>query len=225
MGYRLSSDPKSSTVDLLPPRTQAERAALSDKALLAAAQELILERGIDGTTLAAIGERAGYSRGLATYRYGSKAGLFKEVSSNIHRRWVKYLQDAVGARSGVEALCLAADAYYQFVSDAPEDIRVLHILYYAGAEPSSELRGLAKSAFQRQIADAQGWLEGGIAAGTVRSSISPLTEATHYVSHIAGITYIWLLNPVSIVFSEIQESFKQSLRERLSSGQASTKNH
>ncbi|MFK8053137.1 MAG: TetR/AcrR family transcriptional regulator [Woeseiaceae bacterium] len=215
----MSTDPKASAS----PRTQAERAATSDKALLAAAQDLVLERGIDGTTLAAIGERAGYSRGLATYRYGSKAGLFREVTANIHRRWVSYLEAAVGLQSGVEALCCAADAYYRFVADAPEDIRVLHILYYAGAEPSSEMRGLAKTAFQRQIADAQAWIEGGIVNGEIRPDISPIAEATQYVSHIAGITYIWLLNPVSIKFDEIQSSFKASLRDRLATTPSSTK--
>ncbi|MEL7297602.1 MAG: TetR/AcrR family transcriptional regulator [Pseudomonadota bacterium] len=197
------------------PKTQAERTALSDRAMLAAAQTLILERGIEGTTLAAIGERAGYSRGLATYRYGSKAGLFQEVSSNIHRRWVTYLEKAVDGQTGIEALCSAADAYYRFVSDSPEDIRVLHILYYAGAEPSSELRGLAKTAFQRQIADAERWIQEGIDNGSILDNVSPLAEATQYVAHIAGVTYIWLLNPVAVRFDDIQTSFKQSLRDRL----------
>ncbi|MEM7762873.1 MAG: TetR/AcrR family transcriptional regulator [Pseudomonadota bacterium] len=200
------------------PKTQAERTAISDRAMLAAAQTLILERGIDGTTLAAIGERAGYSRGLATYRYGSKAGLFQEVSSNIHRRWVTYLERAVDGQTGIDALCSAADAYYRFVSDSPEDIRVLHILYYAGAEPSSELRGLAKTAFQRQIADAERWIQDGIDNGSILDHVSPLAEATQYVAHIAGVTYIWLLNPVAVRFDDIQISFKQSLRDRLTVG-------
>ena len=59
--------------------TQAERTAISDRAMLDAAIELVLEFGTEKTTLAMIGERAGYSRGLATYRFGSKTGLFKAV--------------------------------------------------------------------------------------------------------------------------------------------------
>ncbi len=39
--------------------------------MLAAAIDLILEHGTDKTTLDAIGEKAGYSRGLATYLFGS----------------------------------------------------------------------------------------------------------------------------------------------------------
>ncbi|MEM7611881.1 MAG: TetR/AcrR family transcriptional regulator [Pseudomonadota bacterium] len=196
-------------------KTQAERTAASDRAMLAAAIELILERGTEGTTLQAIGERAGYSRGLATYRYGSKAGLFREVSTTIQLRWVGYLKAAVGDMTGVDALCAAADAYFQFVSDAPEDIRVLHILYYAGAAPNADVRGLAKQAFERQIDDAERWLVDGVAAGTVPETVSPRLVATEYVAHIAGITYIWLLNPGQIDFAEIHRDFKQTLRARL----------
>ena len=43
-------------------RTQLERTALSDTKLTAAAISLLIERGISGTTLTAIGERAGDRR-------------------------------------------------------------------------------------------------------------------------------------------------------------------
>jgi AcrR family transcriptional regulator len=197
------------------PRTQAERAAQSDKALIDAAVELILERGTEGTTLQAIGEQAGYSRGLATYRYGSKAGLFREVSRTIHKRWVGYLNAAVAGLTGIDALCAAADAYYRFVSDRPREIRVLHILYYEGAGPRSDLRGLAREAFERQLADVQAWLEDGIRRGLVVEDIDPGIVATQYVSHIAGITYMWLLNPDGIDFRAIHLDYKRQLRERL----------
>ena len=46
-------------------RTQAERTALSDARMFDAAMQLIVEQGTHATTLKAVGERAGYSRGLA----------------------------------------------------------------------------------------------------------------------------------------------------------------
>ena len=195
--------------------TQAERAAASDRAMIDAAIELILERGTDGTTLAAIGERAGYSRGLATYRYGSKSGLFQEVSNTIQRRWVGYLKAAVEGKTAIDALCAAAGAYFKFVTAAPADIRVLHILLYEGAAPNSDLRGLAKQAFARQITDAEAWLRNGIETGTVREDISPRDVAAQYVAHIAGVTYMWLLNPIEIDFAAIHENYTRTLRERL----------
>ena len=183
--------------------------------MIAAAIDLILERGTNHSTLSAIGERAGYSRGLATYRFGSKAGLFEEVVNTIQRRWVGYLNTAVGEQTGAAALSAAADAYYRFVTDAPKDIRVLHILYYGGASPNGELRGISKQAFARQIADAERWITDGIADGSVRDDISPRTAATQYVAHIAGITYIWLLKPSQLDFADIHREFIRTLSEQL----------
>jgi AcrR family transcriptional regulator len=47
--------------------------------MVRAAIDLLNTAGIQGTTLVAIGERSGYSRGLATHHFGSKAGLFRTV--------------------------------------------------------------------------------------------------------------------------------------------------
>ena len=68
---------RSNTIEPEPPkrRKQAERTALSDRLLTEAAIELLVKHGLHGTTLQGVGERAGYSRGLATHRFGSKAGV------------------------------------------------------------------------------------------------------------------------------------------------------
>ncbi|MEZ5297594.1 MAG: helix-turn-helix domain-containing protein [Ilumatobacteraceae bacterium] len=63
---------------------QAERSHRSSEALLDAAAELISEGGLGSMTFAAIGDRAGYSRGLVTARFGSKAGL---VGALVRRVW------------------------------------------------------------------------------------------------------------------------------------------
>ena len=56
-------------------RTQARRRAESDDRLLTAAADIIAAEGYVALTLERVGERAGFSRGLASRKYGSKAGL------------------------------------------------------------------------------------------------------------------------------------------------------
>ena len=73
-------------------RTQAQRTALSDQLMLEAAIKLINERGTQKTTLKEIGELAGYSRGLANYRFGSKDGLLQELFSRFDDRWKNHLE-------------------------------------------------------------------------------------------------------------------------------------
>ena len=71
--------------------TQAERTALSDTRMVETAIDLIVQHGIEGMTLKEVGEAAGYSRGLAGYRFGSKEGLMNHVIRTIGDEWLREL--------------------------------------------------------------------------------------------------------------------------------------
>lgn len=207
----MSTDPQSSATSTRT-LTQAQRTAISDRAMLDAAVELILEHGTDKTTLAAIGEKAGYSRGLATYRFGSKAGLFDEVCKSISRHWLDYLNEGVGEEYGVEAMCAALDAYFRFVSDLPREARVLQILYCAAASPKSEYQQTSVNLHQRQRDDVAEWIQRGIKDGSVRDDVSPESVAAQYIAYISGMTYLWLIHPTSVDFHKANEDMKKHLK-------------
>ncbi len=207
----LSTDPQE-IAEESQPRTQAERTALSDKAMVEAAIELILEHGTDKTTLAAIGEKAGYSRGLATYRFGSKAGLYDEVCKSISRHWLDYLKADVGDKIGIEAMCAALDSFFQFVSDYPREARVLQILYCSAASPKSPYRQTSVNIHQRQQDDVADWVRAGQADGSIRASADPKSIAAQYIAYISGMTYLWLINPQSIDFRKANDDMKAHLK-------------
>ena len=211
LGAGMSTDPQSAQS-----LTQAERTAISDKAMVEAAIELILERGTDKTTLAAIGEKAGYSRGLATYRFGSKAGLFDEVCKSISRRWLDYLKEGVGDHVGIDAMCSALDAFFRFVSDSPRDARVLQILYCGAASPKSEYRQTSINIHQRQQDDVAAWIRAGQDDGSIRADVYPESIAAQYIAYISGMTYLWVINPNSLDFAKANEDMKAHLRVSLS---------
>lgn len=192
--------------------TQAERTAISDKAMIDACIDLILEHGTDKTTLQAIGEKAGYSRGLATYRFGSKAGLYDEVCKAISRRWLGYLKEDVGDMVGIEAMCIALDSFFRFISDSPRDAQVLQILYCGAASPKSEYRQTSANIHQRQQDDVADWVRAGKAAGEIRQGIDPKSVAAQYIAYISGMTYLWLINPKSVDFQKANEDMKEHLR-------------
>ena len=192
--------------------TQAERTAISDKAMISAAIELILEHGTDKTTLQAIGEKAGYSRGLATYRFGSKAGLYDEVCKSISRRWLGYLENDVGDTVGIEAMCTALDSFFRFVSDSPRDARVLQILYCGAASPKSEYRQTSANIHQRQQDDVAVWVRAGIEIGEIRNDADPRSIAAQYIAYISGMTYLWLISPKSVDFKKANDDMKEHLR-------------
>jgi len=195
--------------------TQAERSALSDKAMLDAAVELVLEHGTEKTTLANIGKRAGYSRGLATYRFGSKAGLYDALCRSISRDWLEYLQRGVGDKIGIEAMCAALDTNYQFATDSPEQGRVLQILHCAAASPSSGFRETTIAIHNRQQSDVSEWVRRGQQAGEIRRDAEPDTVAAQYVAYITGMTFLWLISPQDFDFSNANAEMKRHLRESL----------
>lgn len=85
-------------------RTQAERREESDRLMLKAATELIAEHGVSGTSLADIGERAGFSRGLPVFRYGSKVGLIKALLESMESRSYARRAVTLEGKHGLAAL-------------------------------------------------------------------------------------------------------------------------
>jgi AcrR family transcriptional regulator len=64
-------------------RSQEDRRAHSERALIDAAAQLIAEGGSAAVTLAKVGERAGFSRGLANHHFGTKANLMARVIHDV----------------------------------------------------------------------------------------------------------------------------------------------
>ena len=71
-------------------KTQAERRDETRDELIAAAARLISKRGFHGTSLDAIAEEAGYSRGAVYYNFADKEELFLEL---LDRRCAERAQD------------------------------------------------------------------------------------------------------------------------------------
>ena len=95
--------------------TQAQRSALSDQKMFEVAIQLVNERGTAKTTLKDIGEGAGYSRGLASYRFGSKDGLWMELFARFDEIWSAHLSQYLSGKSGLAALQAAIQAQRIFL--------------------------------------------------------------------------------------------------------------
>src|SRR5271170_856467 len=102
-------------------RTQAERTASSTRGLLSAAAALVAEQGVAAATLEKVGARAGYSRGLATQKFGSKQGLIETLIAHLHGRMESLLREAhVEDMPGLEAVLAFADLFLDQLADDVE---------------------------------------------------------------------------------------------------------
>jgi len=176
-------------------RTQAERTAKSDARMLAAAVALICERGADGTTLKDVGERAGYSRGLASYRFGNKAGLFCFIVRSVGEDWLRELGQAVGNQVGLNAILAATDAHYRFVLESADRIQAFYILWFHSIGPDPELKEVIAHIHERRQRDVEAWIEGGIRARSISETADIRATAEQFCAAIIGIVYQWLVTP------------------------------
>ncbi len=186
--------------------TQAERTALSDERMLETVIKLIIERGTEKTTLKEVGELAGYSRGLAGYRFGSKQGLFSFVVRAISDKWLLELKKVTEGKFGIDAINSATDAHYRFCLNAPDHVRAFYILWFESISPGSEAKDVIAAVHQRRQRDVIKWIERGIEAGAIHARVNVEAIATQFCSALVGIVYHWLVNPDSI--DEIEELHK-----------------
>src|ERR1700760_4696139 len=110
--------------------TQPERSALSDERMVDAAVALICERGAGATTLKDVGLHAGYSRGLASYRFGTKAGLWSFLIRTIGEEWLAELQQAVAGTTGIDTIHAAVDAHGRFLLESSDRVRAFYVLWF-----------------------------------------------------------------------------------------------
>jgi AcrR family transcriptional regulator len=178
------------------PSRQAERTERSTDALLRAAAELIAEGGMAAMTFAAIAERAGYSRGLVTARFGSKEGL---VEAMIRRVWgrLRHLRVLPGIedRPGLDSvLVLVAGIRDQAVAESVE-MRALIVLMFEAVRDGGTLRQRFIRYHDGMRDDLSAALRKGVEDGSVRPDGDPEREATMIVGLLRGTSYQWLLEP------------------------------
>ncbi|WP_428266085.1 TetR/AcrR family transcriptional regulator [Haliangium sp.] len=179
-----------------------------------AAVSLLVERGIAGTTLASIGERSGYSRGLVTNRFGSKAGLLAHVHDSVAANWRQRVQAKVGKATGVEALQRVTDTLYQFMVDQPADLRAMYLLRYASIDPTAEYCGNVARVNKAHIRDLRSWIEAGQDDGSVAAEVDAELAAHLFASTVDGLLYRWLVNP-DIPVDALHKLFRRQIEQAL----------
>ena len=189
------TQPAQKTTSPTPRPTQAERTALAEEKMVNATIELLNTAGLAGTTLIAIGERAGYSRGLASHHFGSKSGLFRKVLKHITSVWTEELQQNLKDKTGLSAILAALDAHRDHMRHFPEHARAMFILWTGSFDPASEFKPNVIEFHKRQREAAAGWLIDGQASGEIRKDVNPGSFGEQFYASLLGLNYQWLVNP------------------------------
>ena len=184
--------------------TQAERTALSDSRMYKAAIKLICETGTHNTTLKDIGEHAGYSRGLASHRFGSKDALFANLIHNFNIRWATQLDRHLAGHSGLSSIFAALESIEDFLIEESDYMRAMYILWYESIASHSEMRERLIENHRTYRRDVSGWVRRGQDEKSISHHIDPDRYAVQYCSFIFGTIYQWLVAPESI---DVRQTF------------------
>ena len=148
--------------------TQAERTAKAEEKMVNATIELLNTDGLAGTTLIAIGESAGYSRGLASHHFGSKSGLFRKVLRHLTAVWTEELESNLEGREGLTVIELgippdcelsqAVEMVQAAVGELPLIVRVPmeRAVEFAGVLAASSLAAISLAPPRGAVLNQQG---------------------------------------------------------------------
>lgn len=172
-------------------RTQAERVALSDQRMFSAAMELISTQGAAQTTLKDICSQAGYSRGLATARFGSKEAFLQALLADFNKAWEACLAEHIGDKTGFNALLAANHALENFLETSADEMRGGYTIWYENIGGDNEIRRKLRSNHEIYRVDISRWLNEAVEAGEL-SDIEIEQVTNQYLTFVFGTIFIWL---------------------------------
>lgn len=186
----MSSDAKPPAA--APSRTQAERRATTEARLLDAAYSIVADHGVRAVTTAAVGELAGYSRGIVNHHFGSRDRLMARLAEAAQGRFAP----DPGPKRGREHVLCVVDDYLATVRSDPRDMCVFLRLWAAAIgneEPS------LRDAFTRRDAFFRDYFEDaiaeGLADGSIHGDVDAAATAVALVGLVRGIAMQCQVDP------------------------------
>jgi AcrR family transcriptional regulator len=192
-------------------RTQQERRDQAEAALLNAAAELIVEEGVRSLTLARVGERAAYSRGLVTHYFGSKQALLQRLAHATQSGFVPGLD---GLPPGLGRLLSLIDGYIGALGQMRMQNRAF-LLLWAEAATASDLAGIFRERDESFRAELRADVTAGIADGTVRPDTPADEVAVAVLAQLRGIGLQRLVDSPAVDTERLRRSVTGQWRRAL----------
>ncbi|PJE17620.1 MAG: hypothetical protein CK429_06145 [Mycobacterium sp.] len=201
-----------------PMTKKAEQSERSRAALISAATELFSKHGYRDTSLAAIGDRAGVSRGSIGWHFGSKEGLLRAAVDDAFLRWeINELVPSVGDARGIEAIRRALRAHRAFLTGghhlAP---RLFYVLLFEALGPRPELAVDFVELHRTLRTTTLPWIRDAVDTGELRADVDAEAAITFIIGALGGIAYQWLLDHDGIdldrVYAELERTLIAGLR-------------
>lgn len=177
------------------PRTQEVRRAEAERRLIAAAAEMVAEVGPSRVTLANVGERAGYSRGLATHHFGSKGALMQRLVDAVSHQFREAMVDRNGTDDPVTELRTLIGVYFDVLIDLQPVNRARLVLWAdTVANPDETTRARMVAVDREFREEIEKRLAMATASGRLPRTIDPHGFTTVVVGMLRGVALQCLID-------------------------------
>ncbi|OXE35580.1 MAG: TetR family transcriptional regulator [Phenylobacterium zucineum] len=193
-------------------RTQAERRAESEHRLLHAAAEIVVSVGLTAATFENVGRRAGYSRGLAAQKFGSKQGLVEALVAHLESRQAG-LWPSDPNMPGLESILGYVDAFLRNLGHDGE-ARAYFMLMSGAVSDLSPHRTDFAQVHERVERRLESLVKRGQDEGNISSGLDADAMALMIGALLLGVSMQVLVNP-SIDINPIRMTSLAALRQAL----------
>ncbi|MFC9897099.1 TetR/AcrR family transcriptional regulator [Nocardia sp. NPDC127579] len=199
-------------------RTQQERTAQAERALLDAAATLFARRGVERTSLADVGVHAGYSRGLVNHHFGSKAALVERLARDIQEEFVREIISRIDESDddAVEIIAGMVGDYLNGLVEHEETARAFFVMWSAAIPREAALRPVMAPDDARFRLGVEGVLRNGQKQGSVDPALDPAATALTIVGLLRGVVAQYLVTPATYDLAAAIESSRRFVRRGLS---------
>jgi AcrR family transcriptional regulator len=169
-------------------KTQGERRGEAEQRLIEAAAAMVSEAGPAKVTVANVGERAGYSRGLVSHHFGSKRALMQRLVESVTYQFREALFEQQQSSDALGELRTLIDIYFDVVSDLQPINRARLVLWAdAVANPSDDIRPAMVNADQEFREEIEKRLHQATATSQVPPNVNAHGLATVIIAMLRGV--------------------------------------
>ncbi len=200
--------------------SQGERRARSERRIIQATLHAIAERGVAGASLAEIGERAGYSRGLPAHLFGNKDRLLAECLKRLMLDfWIGDLPEAPEQAAFATLSAAIRKWLHDLVTHS--DLSRAHFLLLEEANVGEaeqtypELVPLIREFVAGSEQRFRLYIEAGQRAGEIDPGLDAEFEALLIHTTLRGVSLRWLIGPGSIDIARFADRFIGRLERQM----------
>ncbi|OHV27670.1 TetR family transcriptional regulator [Parafrankia colletiae] len=162
---------------------------------------MIVERGVERASLRSIGVRAGSSRELPAYHFGSKEALIARLADRAQQQAIAAISAALDRAqrnrsdlTAFETLCVTMDTYLELFAAADAEARAVVVLWGASLPTESDLPVVHEVARLRHR-ELTGQIRAGQQDGSIRADVDPAAAAVVVMGMVRGAAAMSLAQP------------------------------